>query len=671
MLAAAPAEDPVRILETAPLRFEPSAAGGPAQFVARGPQFQFAFTAREAFLQSGEKNIGLRFQGASLHARLEALEKLNSTTHLYLGNDPALWRTAIPNYGRLHVSNLYPGIDLVYYGNAGQLEYDLTVRPGADPVQIRLRLEGESARVDGKGDLIAGLIQKHPVAFQIAEDGSRIPVPSRYRKNADGSYGFALGRYNHARELVIDPVLTLSLYLAGSVQDIAQTIGHDAKGFLYVAGTTLSTDFPIKGTALQKTNGGTRDLFLAKIDPKAKTLLDSTYLGGTADETLGGMTIGPHGDIYLTGSTKSGNFPTHNAAFSSLSGSTNADAFVVWIDSTLGLAYSTYLGGADNDFGGGITVDSAGKIFVTGGTDSDDFPTKNGFQTHRAGLQDAFVAMIDPSLSGSATLVYSSYLGGSLWDIGRSIAVAPDGTVWVAGGTYSHNFPMKGDSYQTASHNFGDAFLAHVNPAAGSNALEYSTYLGGAGIDEARSVVIDAAGQVIVSGWTSSTDFPVTADAMQPQYGGNMDAFVSILDASKPRAGQIVYSTYFGGSGPDLPFDLKQDSAGNLYLAGFTLSGDLIATPNAAQAKYDGSLDAFALRFTPMVGGPAAITYLTYLGSDGLQVAYGVDFDASGDIFLTGYTTGPLFKPFGGAQKSSGVGSTDAFVVGLNAGTHK
>jgi Beta-propeller repeat len=666
MLAAGTSEDAVRILGTAPLRFEPAADNGSSQFIARGPRFRYSFAGNEATFQSRDKQVRLQFQGAAPGARIEAIEKLSSTTGLFLGNNPTKWRPEIPNYGRLQIRDLYRGVDLVYYGNEDQLEYDLTVKPGADPRSIRLRLDASRARVDRDGNLVAGLIQKRPVAYQVSADGSRTPVESRYRRNADGTYGFVVGKYDRDHELVIDPVLTFSLYLSGSNQDIAQTIGLDKIGFLYVAGTTYSTNFPIV-SGFQATQGGGTDIFVAKIDPNAKAgaqVVFSTYIGGTANETLGGMSVGPNGDVYLTGTTLSSNFPTVNPAQTALDGT--SDAFVVWINSSRALGYSTYLGGALDETGVGITFNSKHEIFVTGGTESTDFPKVNAFQTSSKGRQDAFVAAYNPGLSGTATLIYSSYLGGSDWDIGRGVALAADGTVWIAGGTYSYDFPLKGNSRQTVYRGEGDAFVAHINISAGSSGLEYTSFLGGGNQEEASNIVINSAGQVVVSGWTISPTFPITANGMQPVYGGNGNGFVSILDTTKAAGEQLIYSTFFGGTGPTIPSDLKQDAEGNLYLCGYTLADGLPTTKNAAQPAYDGSVDAFVLEFNPATAGPAAISYFSYLGSDGLQVGNGVAFDAKGDIYVVGYTSGPIFKALHGVAKTSDAGKVDGFVAGLS-----
>ncbi|HEV2688199.1 MAG TPA: SBBP repeat-containing protein, partial [Bryobacteraceae bacterium] len=408
ILGAASPEDAVRMLATAPLRFEPVAGGGSAEFVARGARFHFAFHGNQADFLAGDQSVSLRFQGANSHARAQGVEKLRSVTNEFRGNDRTKWRTGVPNYGRLQVPDLYPGIDLVYYGNAGELEYDLTVKPGVDPRKIRLRLNGGHPKVDADGNLVAGLIQKRPVAYQLAADGSRVPVDSHYRKNADGSYGFALGGYDRKRELIIDPMLTLGVYLSGSNQDVASAIGHDAIGFLYVAGSTASPDLALFGNSYQATPGGGFDVFLVKIDPNApfgSQVIYATFFGGAGDDTLGGMAVGPKGDVYMVGTTTSNNFPMMNAAQTTI-GSLH-DAFVASFDPSQNLAYSTYLGGGADDFGLAVAFDSKGQIYATGGTLSDNFPTTSAYRSARAGSQDAFVAVIDPSQSGSTTLVYS------------------------------------------------------------------------------------------------------------------------------------------------------------------------------------------------------------------------------------------------------------------------
>ncbi len=668
---AAAESNPVRTLAIAPLRFEPSessSAGNPATFIARDARFHFEFTSHQAVLRSGSKDVRLSFEGSNPGAHIQGAQLLNSTTNLYFGNDRSKWRHAVPNFGRLKVPGLYRGIDLVYYGNGGELEYDLTVNPGADPQRIRLRLD--SAHVDRHGSLVSGLIQKQPMAYQIGADGARHSVRSGYRQNADGSYGFQLGAYDRARALVIDPVITVAQYFGGSYSDIAYTIGHDSNGLVYIGGNTFSRDLPLAGSSYQTSNKGTENVFLAVVNPAlpvSSQVIYVSYIGGNATDILNGMTVGPNGDVYMTGSTTSGTFPAANAAQTAIGGSTGAaDAFVLWMSPTQTLTFSTFYGGSKLESGQAIAVDSAGKIWVSGDTQSTDLPNASGFQTSLIGVQNMFLAVFDPSKSGSATEIYSMYFGGTHWDEAYGIAVAPDGTAWVAGGTYSPDIWIEGNPYQGAYGGDGDAYIIHLNPALGANALLYSSFLGGSGIDEATSLVLDPSGRIILSGYTLSPNFPVTSSAFQTKYGGDTDAFVAVLDTAKR---QLVYSTYFGGAGPDAAMDLKEDSSGILYLCGYTQSAGLPSTSGALQAGYDGSIDAFGLKLDPSKDGAAGIGYFTYLGTDGLQVAYGVDFDAKGDMYLAGYSTYAILAPFGGPERATLAGNVDAFVIGFGVGS--
>jgi hypothetical protein len=670
LCVSAAEQDPVKMLTASPLRFEPAPDGNAARFTASGLRYRFSFERDGAALQAGGKTIRLRFQGANPVARIEGIDKLRSTTNVFHGSDRRLWRTGIANYGRLQVQGLYPGVDLVYYGNGCELEYDMVVKPGADARQIRLRFEGTRARIDSEGNLTADFIQKRPVAYQLAVGGERIPVKSRYRRNADGSFGFALGRYDHGREVVIDPTLTLAIYVAGSGQDTASAIGHDGPGFIYVAGTTHSPDLQVAGNPPAGGLTGASNLFLAVIDPNAapgSQVVTATYLGGGAKDVLNDMTVTPKGDVYLTGTTTSTDFPTVNAVQATRNG--NSDAFVMWLNplSTSSVIYSTYLGGSGDEIGSGIAVDKKGRIFVTGTTRSSDFPTANGSQTGAGSAETAFVTGIDPVQN---SIFYSSYLGGSGGEVGRGVAVAPDGTVWVVGGTFSNaDFPLAGNAFQGNYGGSGDGFVAQIDSSiGGSGSLLYATFLGGSGPDEAKKVIVDSSGRVIVAGYTASANFPVTPDAMQTNYGGNFDAFVTILNPKSPgpRSAQAVYSTFFGGNQPEIAYDLKQDAAGTLYLTGFTMSPDMPVSVNALQPVYNLSLDAFALAVNPAQPGTGGIVYSSYVASDGQQIGYGVDYNATGTIYVAGFSTGAVFAGIGGAGKGTNPGNTDAFVMGVS-----
>jgi Beta-propeller repeat len=673
--------NPIQILANAPLRFEPTAAG-PAKFIARGARYRFELGPDQATLRSGKKSVRLSFAGANGSAHMQGATQLPSTTNLYLGNDPSKWRRAIPNYGTVQVDALYVGIDLTYYGNGGDLEYDLTVNPGADPGRIRLRLDGnnldrnnKNARLSPDGDLIAGLIQKHPVAYQIAADGSRHSVTSRYRKNADGSYGFQLGAYDRSRALVIDPTLVVSQYIAGSYETVAYAIGHDANGLVYIGGSTQCTDLTLAGKPYQSTEGGDQDLFLAIVNPKlsgSAQVIYSTYIGGDLEETFGAMTVNSSGDVFMTGSTQSSNFPVVNAYQTTLaSSSSEANAFVLRFNASQALTYSTYYGGNGPDAGTAITVSPTnGHVWIAGNTQSTNLPVSTGFQNTLIGVQNMFLADFDVLGSGTSSFVYAIYIGGTHWDEAYGIAAAPDGTIWLAAGTYSPDIWIQGDVFQAHYGGNGDGYVAHIGPTLGKNALLYASFLGGSQNDEITSMALDPSGNLLLSGYTLSSDFPVTSTAFQTMYGGNTDAFITVLDtAAKTAKAELVYSTYFGGSEPDAAMALTEDPSGKLYVSGYTESPGLPSTLGALEADYDDSVDAFGLKLDPSKSGAAGIDYFTYLGSDGTQVAYGVDFDSSGDMYLVGYSTSNILSHVGGIARPNNTGDWDAFVIGFPVGS--
>lgn len=416
-------------------------------------------------------------------------------------------------------------------------------------------------------------------------------------------------------------------------------------------------------------------MFVAKIDPNTSQILYLTYIGGSGADVLNDMAVGADGTVYLTGSTKSSDLPLGNAAQSTINGTT-VDAFVLWLDpsqaGTAGIYYGSYLGGSGEDIGNGIAVDSRGRILVVGQTNSADFPAGSGYQTSAPNSSNGFMAMIDTSQSGAASLAYSTYLGGSGWDAARSVAAAPDGTAWVTGATYSGDFPMVGLSYQPNYQGGGDVFLAQINPnVAGGSSLIYSTYAGGSSTDEGNRVFIDATGRAIVTGFTLSTDLPVTATAVQKQLGrgsanaGAANAFVIAMkpSASGNPASQLVYSSYLGGTGGDEGYGVTADSAGNIYVAGLTKSRDFPVTSGALQSALLGGPAGFGARLN---NTRTTLDYSSYVTSAGNQTTYGIDVNGNGIVYLAGFSSGPLLDLLGGAVKTSNPGDSDAFVMGFN-----
>jgi hypothetical protein len=655
--------DAPKVLETAPIRFEPYPLSSPGlhsdsvKWIARGQGYSFGFANDETFLRVAGRTVKLTFPGANHKVQFQGESQQRASTNYFLGEK----RLSVPAFSRLRKTAVYRGIDVVYYGNGREIEYDFEIAPGADPSRIRMRFDGADAvSLNDKGEIVLKLAsgeitQRVPVVYQRRVSGEIVNVAAAYRIARDGTVRVALGGYDPAERLIVDPAIAYSAYLSGpSGADVGLEVAHDSLGFIYLAGNTTSIDFPGNGGGVQGTDAGNQDIWLMKIDPHAgaNAIVYSSFLGGAADDTLKAMTIDKNGVFYITGSTLSGAFPVSASAIASTS-TGKVHAFVSMVDpaqGASGLVYSTYLSGTQRDEGDGIAV-ANGKIFVTGTTDSDDFPMAGAsFQPKRSVSFDAFVAEIDPTQSGAASEVYATFLGGGGGDAGRTIAVDAAGLVYVAGTTFSFDFPITTNGYQQANNGGGDAFLSVLNPATGT--MSYSTFLGGGSQDEIKKLVIDPAGRVAMVGYTTSFDFPVTKNAYQGLLRGFVNVFLATLDLKTTGLGNgLTYSTFFGGSYGEVAYDLKLDSAGRYYFCGYTFSPDLPVTSNAINpTSRSGAVDGFIAVIDPAAaaGSAKALVYSSYLTSDGYQIVNGIDVDSTGLIYATGVTTGDVF-PAGSA----------------------
>jgi hypothetical protein len=470
------------------------------------------------------KPVGLK-KGVTIAA-------LNQTDHrvnYFIGKDPDKFYTDIPTYQAVVYEQAYTGIDLKFYGQGRQLEYDIVVQPGADPNQVKLAYQGVKKLEDTQeGDLAlilpdgGHLLQKKPLVYQEIA-GQRVPVEGKFRLCRQGAHvtcGFALAAYDKTRALVIDPVLIYSTYLGGSGSDSLYSLAVDADGAAYLAGQTLSSNFP-KENAYQGSLKGTSDAFVTKLCPAGNSLLFSTYLGGNDQDTATSIAVDGSDAAYVTGWTYSDFFPTTVGAYKNTR-TGDADAFVTKFHKEGDtLAYSTYLGGTKYDQANGIAVDDSGAAYVVGLTQSDDFPKENPFQDTRRGIADAFITKFSPN--GNA-LAYSTYLGGSNYDAGYAIAVDGFGAAYVTGYTWSSDFP-RNKAFQNTLLGLADAFVTKSSPAGG---LVYSTYLGGNKDDAGKAIAVDSYRDAYVAGDTDSTIFP-TRNAFQETFAGVRDGFVSKL----------------------------------------------------------------------------------------------------------------------------------------------
>jgi hypothetical protein len=648
--APAPTSD---VLARLPLRFE---AVDSQKWVARGLGFGVAFTPEGSFAQLGNRGLRLTFPGSDRHAKLEGLDKSATPTN-YFGKAS---RSA-DAFGRLRQTGVYPGINVVYYGKGQSLEYDFELAPGANPSRIHMRFEGaDTIRLGTQGQVILGfgdrqVVQNPPVVYQRRGSGEIVGVPSSYVPEEDGSIGIALGNYDAHSALVVDPTVLFTDYLAGTSPDVPIGIAHDKNGLIYIAGYTYSPDFPLVGIAYNEFfQAAGRQVFTTVMNPLGppdKVITYSGFFSGVFGDDLKAMAVDNNGVFYLAGVTDDFNFPVTPGAYLSANGGVRR-SFVSVVDpkipGTDGLTYSTFFAGTKTDEPTGIAA-AGGKIYVTGFTSSDDYPvTANAYQSTRpGGTNDGFVAEFDPSQSGTASLVSSTYLGGTGQDIPRSIALAADGQVYVAGYTRSGDFPTTPNSYRPFYSGGGDAFLTRID--LGANAVTYSTYLGGSGQDQATKILVEPSGHVALTGFTLSNNFPVTASALQSSQAGNGDVFLTILDPAAPDfTTALVYSTYFGGTDGDVAYDLRRDAAGKYYLCGYTLSLDL-PTQNALNpSSYPGnSIDGFVAVIDPAAAPLKALVYSSHITGPGYQVAYGVDVDAQGNIYVTGTALGDVFGGMG------------------------
>lgn len=619
-----------------------------------------------------ESVLRMRLVNANPQAHISGVGKQLAQSNYFIGNDPSQWHTRVANYEKVRYAGVYPGVDLVYYGNQKQLEYDFVVNPGADPSAIGVAFGGGAdgskkipLSINRDGDLVAtlngGAVSFHkPVVYQGNGGTAKTSVDGHYVLKADGHVGFELGTYDHSKQLIIDPVLSYSTYLGGSNDDIAYGITYGVRyGQPILVGSTRSADFP-QVKALYPFGGGTcgtepcRDIFVAKYNPALTELIFSTFIGGDNDDVPSQVTQDVYGDIFLVGYSLSTNFPIRGPVFQKTfhGGSVTGDAVVVEVESAgFYLEWSSYLGGSSDDQAFGVAVDTPGNVYVSGHTTSTDFPvTAGAYQTKcpvdsSGGCSTSFVTKVNPK--GTA-LVYSTYLGGSngLGESAYGIALDANDNVYLSGITGSPNYPTTTGAYQTQCGTDGlcngtfDGFVTQLNSTG--TAVLASTFLGGSSYDYTAGIVVNPTA-IYVSGSTVSPDFPTTANAAQPTYGGGSsgcvvttgtcgDVTVSKLNTALTA---LQYSTYLGGSLDENPgLSMAVDTNGYMYVTGQTDSLNFpIADP--LQAAYGGgSSDAFITQFTPTGG----FGYSTYFGGNGEDFGYRVALDPSNNVYIAGGT---------------------------------
>lgn len=659
-----------------PLSFEPNVGqtNDAVKFLARVPGYAFFITSRGSTLvldsASGSATrsiLRVEFAGSQPPSRVAGTHMLPGKVNYFTTSDPGNWRTEIPTYRGVVLEHIYPGIDVSYYGNPQQLEYDFIVAPGANPSAIRLRFSGAAVKLDAAGNLLletpAGtVISRAPEIYQNAE-GRRVLVEGRYvviesPLGGDELVGFEVGAYDRQRPLVIDPTLAYSTFLGGGGNEQGFDVAVDASGHAYVTGNTGSVDYPT-ASAYDSTFNNSFDVFVTKLTPDGSQLVYSTYIGGSSYEYGRGIAVDASGNAYIGGYTGSTDFPIapflKPGPFDASYNGGAADAFVAKLSASgSSLIYSTFLGGSLDDFGYAIAIDSLGRAYLTGETASANYPVAGlkGVHdlTHNGG-SDVFVSRL---AADGLTLTYSTFIGGLGADVGNSIAVDSSNNAYITGSTTSGNYPT------TAFFGVGrggmDAVVSKLTVAGG---LVYSVQLIGGGDDLGRGIALDSARNAYVAGRTASTNFPRTAGAFDTTHNGMDDVFVSKID---PTGTALVYSTFVGGSSIEYAFAIDVDLLGSAYITGVVVSADFPITPDA----FDPTLinqDAFLFKLNTAGGAP--LEYSTYIGgNEGIETGYGIAVDATGNAFVTG-VTGSLDFPITSGAFDGTNADNDAFLTKL------
>ncbi|HUF03400.1 MAG TPA: Ig-like domain-containing protein [Aridibacter sp.] len=665
-----------------PISFEPNVGQTDkmVDFLARGRGYALFLNGSEAVLslkdpetsQPGRAVVRMDIEGANADAAGNGVRDSGGRTNYLTGNDPEKWRTGVTNFSKVRFSEVYEGIDVVYYGNNRELEYDFVVRPGADPYEIRLRYSGiEEAEIDERtGDLllktaIGEVRQKKPFVYQL-EGPSEKEVASAYRLEKDGEeaiVSFRLADYDRSKELVIDPILVYGSYLGGSEFEEARGVAVDSEGNAYIVGTVASTDYPTTTGALKPEllpRSGTTtsywyDAFVTKMNADGTALIFSTYFGGREGNESGkAVAVDPEGNVIFSGSTMSSDLPTVNA-FQAVFGGTD-DAFAAKLNADgSALIYSTYLGGINTDSGVSVSIEpSTGDAIFAGRAGSPDFPTTPGAYKERlcdspqscSGVfyGGSYVVRLD----SSGTVVFST-----LFDAGINAATVDQNGNSVVAGTAPSNFPTTPGAYQPSSTGGTEGFIAKLDPTGSS--LVYGTFLGGGTqSDRVTAIAVDNTQNIYVTGQTQNTGFPTTEGAFDRTYNGGEDAFVTKLN---PEGSALVYSTFLGGSGKDEAFGIGVASDSGVFVTGETTGVSTFPLRNSLMGD-TGKM--FLTRLTP---DGSALEFSTMLGEGG---AYSLTVDQSDNVYITGHAytvpvTPDAFQTVRGG--GSATSPKDAFIL--------
>jgi len=668
------------------------------RFVSRGPGYT-------AFLTSDGMVLSLRAnhvtgdgavqpsKKATLHFRLLGTSKNPSVAgevpqlgrvNYFIGNDPGKWRRNVPTYSQVRYKNIYPGIDLLYYGNQRQLEYDFAIAPGAEPERIQFEVSGASnMHIDANGSLIltTGIGELHfqtPRVYQESK-GQRIPVEGGYVVSDPTHVGFQVAKYDRNSALLIDPVLVYSTYLGGSSDDQISGIAVDAAGSIYVAGSTDSTDFPLP--TLGSLPDGNTHVFIAKLDASGSNLIYADYLGGNSQDYGCALALDSANNIYVTGGTASSDFPVVNPFQGTYPGGFDAFLSKISPDGS-SLLYSTYFGGSGSNFPSSVAIDGAGEMVIAGYTSSTTFPVANAYQPTVSANQGGVFGnygFLTKFTADGLSLVYSTYLAGSsnvplncggtpCWSepdsVIKDMVLDTLGNAYVTGTTNTYDFPVTQGSYQTTDSTQGNASVGFVSKFSGSGNLQYSTYFYDATgvVTDPIAIAVDHSGSAYITGaaFSFGMTFPITSTTICDPgvYGfGCNYAFVTKFDAT---AATLLYSTFLGPNNNAVPQAIALDGSNDAYVLAYT-GGGSFSTVNGVE-NFSGGNDILLVEIDPSASTQLFATYLGGSGNDQPAPA-GMILDAGGNLYISGSTDSTDFPVTQHAFQSGLGGKTDGFIL--------
>jgi hypothetical protein len=691
-----------------PLHFIPNEGqvDGPAAFYVQGKDKTIYFAPEGlTFVLSGPREstperwvVKLDFVDADPEAIPASLEKSGAVISYFKGK-PEDWITGLPASSKIVYRDLWPGIDLLYYGTVDRMKYEFIVHPGADPSKIRLAYRGaksitltDAGRL-GVGTPAGGFEDDVPAAWQEVK-GAHAAVPVAYvleefagdqepqhslpsrevltakearSKSLRHVYGFDVGEYDSSLPLVLDPaVLVYCGYIGGSGWEKGAGIAVDGLGNAYVTGDTSSTEatFPVMVGPDLTYNGEPSDAFVAKVRADGTGLVYCSYIGGSGWEEGKGIAVDGLGNAYVTGETSSGDFPVTPGSGLTYNG--DIDAFVAKVNADgTELVYSGHIGGWNWDTGKGIAVDGSGNAYVTGWTFSDDLPVKTGPDLTYNGSQDVFVAKVN---AVGTALAYCGYIGGWANEEAYGIAVDGSGNAYVTGRTASaDDFPVKVGP-DLSQNGFYDAFVAKVN--AVGTALVYCGYIGGIDDEQGNAIAVDGSGYAYITGYTYSTNFPTVVGPDRTFNGGSTDAFVAKVKADGTG---LVYCGYFGGDvsgrgyGNDCGNGIAVDDSGNAYITGQTDSTEAtLPVTGGPDLTYNGLDEAFVAK---VKADGTALVYCGYIGGENNDYGSAIAVDGSGNAYVTGQTDSTeatLPVTVGPDLTFNGSGDYDGFVAKIS-----